>query len=73
MTTTPSNVVSLDDDDYLLGSEELAAWLDVPVRTLDSWAYRGVGPAPTRVGRFRRYRKGTVRAWLREQERKASA
>ncbi len=40
----------------LWDSPTTAAYLGVPPATLDQWAYRGVGPAYSKVGRHRRYR-----------------
>jgi excisionase family DNA binding protein len=41
-----------------------AEYLGVPPATLDQWAYRGIGPAFSKVGRHRRYRHADVTAWL---------
>ena len=52
----------------LIDSETLAGpdWLNLPSeRTLDQWAYRGVGPPYIKVGRHRRYDPDEVRRWLR--------
>jgi excisionase family DNA binding protein len=54
-------------------SEEVAAYLRVSVRTLDDWAYRGVGPEFSRVGRHRRYRWPSVDRWLDEQAKRGDA
>ncbi|MFC5182832.1 helix-turn-helix domain-containing protein [Actinomadura harenae] len=51
----------------LADSEELAAYLKVPARTLDDWAHRGTGPTYRRVGRHRRYRWEDVERWLDDQ------
>ena len=56
-------------DENLIGSERLSEWIDVPVSTLNQWAYRGVGPAYKRVGRHRRYAPQDVRNWLDAQTR----
>ncbi|MFI0482233.1 helix-turn-helix transcriptional regulator [Actinomadura sp. 9N215] len=48
-------------------SDEVAEYLNVPKRTLDDWAHRGIGPRYSRVGRHRRYRWADVEAWLDEQ------
>jgi predicted DNA-binding transcriptional regulator AlpA len=50
--------------DRLMSSDDLAAFLQVPRRTLDAWAYRGTGPKFVKVGRFRRYRAVDVERWL---------
>lgn len=48
----------------LAKSPEVAEFLGVPPRTLDTWAYQGTGPRFAKVGRFRRYRWADVEAWL---------
>jgi excisionase family DNA binding protein len=48
-------------------SEELAQLLQVAVRTLDQWSYKGTGPPAIRLGRHRRYDPADVRAWLESQ------
>jgi hypothetical protein len=51
----------------LLDSETLAGpeWLNLPSpRTLDNWAWRGVGPRYIKVGRHRRYDPAEVQRWL---------
>jgi predicted DNA-binding transcriptional regulator AlpA len=53
--------------DRLLTSTEVAEILNVPVRSLDAWAYRRTGPPFARVGRFRRYRPSDVAEWLAAQ------
>lgn len=50
--------------DHLLTIEELSEYLRVPVKTLYDWRYRGLGPAGLRVGRYVRYRRADVDAWL---------
>ncbi len=58
----------------LLTSEELAAMLGgIPVRTLDQWAYRKVGPSYVKCGRHRRYRPQDVERWLDSQTRGGTA
>ncbi|MBC9956085.1 AlpA family transcriptional regulator [Yimella sp. cx-51] len=39
----------------LVGIEELAEYLDVPIKTLYKWRQEGTGPASVRVGRHVRY------------------
>lgn len=56
--------VDLLDLGRLLWSEELAAYLGVPVGTLDQWASKGGGPDFHKVGGYRRYAPRDVRAWL---------
>jgi excisionase family DNA binding protein len=44
--------------------EEVASYLQVPVKTLYTWRYKGAGPRAHRVGRHLRYRWQDVEAWL---------
>ena len=53
----------------LWSTDETAAYLNIPPRTLDQWAYQGYGPRWSKVGRYRRYRRGDVDAWLESQSR----
>ena len=48
----------------LLTTEELAELLQVSIRTIEGWAYRGVGPRVTKIGSNRRYRPADVAAFL---------
>ncbi|MFD6106037.1 helix-turn-helix domain-containing protein [Nocardia salmonicida] len=50
-------------DETWLSTAELAARLKIPVKTLAAWAGSGRGPRYARMGRYRRYRLGDVRAW----------
>lgn len=57
------------DRDGMIGSEELAGWLGVPVSTLDQWASRGGGPFFHKVGVHRKYHPADVKLWLGQQRR----
>lgn len=52
----------------LLTSDEVAEWLQIPVRTLDEWSYHKKGPAYYKIGRHRRYRASDVQAWIDHQK-----
>jgi len=52
----------------LLSSQQLAEYLQVPVQTVYDWAARGTGPARHKVGRYSRYRRADVEAWLDAQK-----
>lgn len=56
----------------LATSQDLAEHLGVPLRTLDQWAYKSVGPRFSKVGRHRRYRWADVEQWLDQQSRAAA-
>jgi len=51
-------------DDPLLTSEETADYLGISIQTLYVWATRRIGPDRIKVGRYTRYRKSAVDAWL---------
>lgn len=57
------------NDAGLNDSPATADYLAVPLATLDQWAYRGVGPKFYKVGKYRRYRKRDIDAWLEVQAR----
>jgi len=50
--------------------EQLADRLQVSVKTIYKWNYKGSGPKAIKVGRFRRYRLRDVVTW--ENKRVAS-
>jgi len=52
------------DTRALATSSEVATFLGVPPKTLDQWAYQGIGPRWSKVGRYRRYRWADVEKWL---------
>jgi hypothetical protein len=54
---------SASGDETWLSTVELAARLKIPIKTLAAWAASGRGPRYARMGRYRRYRLGDVRAW----------
>jgi hypothetical protein len=47
---------------------EVAAYLRVPISTLNYWGRQKIGPPFTKCGRVARYRWDLVDAWLAEQE-----
>jgi excisionase family DNA binding protein len=51
----------------LLGPEEVAAFLGVPLRTIYRWRSRREGPRGYRVGRHVRYRFDDVERWLADR------
>ncbi|MDP9427844.1 MAG: helix-turn-helix domain-containing protein [Actinomycetota bacterium] len=48
----------------LLSTQNLAAYLQVPIQTIYRWRSCGEGPPGIRVGRHIRYRVDDVEAWL---------
>jgi predicted DNA-binding transcriptional regulator AlpA len=57
----------MDTKDRLVDIQELAFYLQIPVKTLYAWRYRRVGPPAIRVGRHLRYRWQDIAAWLADQ------
>ena len=51
----------------ILDPPAAAAYLQVPLRTLDKWRYLRRGPTYCRVGRHIRYRLADLDAWLETQ------
>lgn len=47
--------------------ESLAAYLQVPLSTIESWAASGYGPVPVHFGELVRYPAETVDAWVAQQ------
>lgn len=48
----------------LLSAQELADYLEVPVKTIYTWRHRNTGPRGFRIGKHLRYRWGDIEAWL---------
>ena len=63
--------LAMTDNDRLLTVEDLATFLDVPMKTLYAWRYRGEGPVGFRVGKHVRYRWTDVEQWIRDRVRVA--
>jgi predicted DNA-binding transcriptional regulator AlpA len=57
----------------LLTPPELAALLGVKVQTLAAWRVSGDGPPFCHVGRWVRYRRAAVEAWLLAHERASTS
>ena len=56
-----------NDIDRLLTANELADFLDVPIRTLYAWRYRGEGPVGFRAGKHLRCRRCDIQRWIEQQ------
>ncbi len=63
----PRHVFAMEHDERLVDVHELAAYLEVPVKTLYAWRYRREGPPAFRVGRHLRYRWRDVQRWIQER------
>jgi predicted DNA-binding transcriptional regulator AlpA len=55
--------------EQLAEPQQVADYLQVPVKTLAQWRYIGTGPRFVRIGRFVRYRWADVEKWLAAQSR----
>jgi predicted DNA-binding transcriptional regulator AlpA len=62
-----------DANDQLLTIDEVSEMLRVPVGTLRYWRHLGAGPHSFKVGRWVRYRRGDVRAWINAKRRGTAA
>lgn len=58
---------AMEHKDRLITVQELADYLEVPVKTLYAWRYRREGPPGLRVGRHLRYRCADVERWIQRQ------
>jgi excisionase family DNA binding protein len=56
--------MSVLDSDPLWDIDQVAAYLNVPKRTLYRWRTLGYGPPGKKVGRHLRYRASDVIAWF---------
>ena len=59
----------MNHDDRLLTAKDLAVFLDVPLKTLYAWRYRGEGPIGFRVGKHIRYQWTDVERWIGDRVR----
>ncbi len=48
----------------LLSAQELARYLEVPVKTIYTWRHHKTGPQGFRVGKHLRFRRCDVESWL---------
>lgn len=62
----------MSDRRALATTEEVAAYLGVPPRTLQRWRYRGTGPRWAPVGRHVRYDWADVEKWFDSQAKAAA-
>ena len=64
-TDTPDTGQLLDDEFFTVGG--LARYLSVSPHTIYEWNAVGSGPAYYRIGRYVRYKKSDVEAWLEDR------
>lgn len=50
--------------DRLVSAQELADYLEIPVKTVYTWRHRHTGPRGFRVGKHLRFRWSDVERWL---------
>lgn len=48
-------------------ADDLARYLQVPKKTVYAWNSAGTGPRLVRIGKYVRYRREDVQAWLAER------
>ena len=48
----------------LMSVAELAAFLQVPIKTIYTWRSQGIGPKGIKVGRYVRFARSEVSRWL---------
>ena len=51
----------------LLSAQDLADYLEVPVKTIYAWRHRNTGPRGFRVGKHLRFRWRDIEAWLADR------
>lgn len=52
-----------------LTPREFSEWTGIPIRTLEDWRHRGLGPRFQRMGSLVRYRRDWAREWFAEQQK----
>ena len=55
------------NDETLIPSSMLPAYIGVPSQTLARWRHEGAGPAYVKLGRSVAYKSSSVRSWIDEQ------
>lgn len=61
------DVPQASSPDQLIDTEQLAAYLGVPVATIYDWRTRGIGPRAYRVGRHLRFSVTDVAEWIEQR------
>lgn len=61
------------DPDLIYLPAEIAAYLRISVRTLQSWRHRGGGPPFRKYGELVRYKGSTVLEWDESRSRRTTA
>lgn len=53
-----------DNDEILIPSRQMPAYVGLSQQTLARWRHEGKGPEYVKIGRLVAYKAGTVREWL---------
>ncbi|MDV2964653.1 DNA-binding protein [Nitratireductor aquimarinus] len=53
-----------DNDEILIPSRQMPAYVGLSVQTLARWRHEGKGPEYVKIGRLIAYKAGIVRGWL---------
>lgn len=64
LVAPPTAGAVLKSQSILLAPKALAEELDVTVKSLEKWRWLGTGPRFVKIGRYVRYRREDVDAWL---------
>jgi excisionase family DNA binding protein len=59
--------------DRYLTPRQLSEMLSIPVKTLEMWRWRGVGPKFHKFGKLVRYKETDVQAWIKANAKGAAA
>lgn len=65
--TLPFGEDSSSSFDRILSVEELADYLEVPVKTIYTWRHRRTGPRGFRAGKYLRFRWSDVQTWVAQR------
>jgi excisionase family DNA binding protein len=57
----------MDNPNRLISTEELAAYLEIPLATIYQWCHKGMAPPAVRLGKHLRFRWEDVQNWLEER------
>lgn len=61
-----------DNDEALIPSRQMPAYIGLSPQTLARWRHEGKGPGYVKIGRLVAYRVGELRGWLDGQKRQST-
>lgn len=61
-----------DNDEILIPSHQMSAYIGLSAQTLARWRHEGKGPGYVKIGRLVAYRAGELRRWLDGQKRQST-